>query len=662
MYHSIPRIAPVLFASALVALLASCAHHTAKIEKSSEIAGVDQALLDSVASTGLILRDPPLRDLKTNATIHAADFGIQPDTGENIAPALAKLTAHLATLSEPTLVVFEKGTYRAAVPDAEMRAVFAFNRLQNLVIDGNGAEIIVNTPLTHFSHLIDCKNIIIRNFVVDGDPLPFTQGTVVGIDAEKATFDLQIDDGYRELSNENLAYSDRFSRRWGMLKDREIPGRLKFGAPNHFLVELITEAVGERTFRLQLKNKNHIRSFEEGDRYVQFIDGVATSNYLQDSADITFQNITLYCAKASYLGIRNKNINILACRTILRDDRLISSVADGVLLQTGASGPWIEDVVFEGISDDAVNIYQKPIFVREVLGPDRLLLTREHTPFGPGDKLAFFDPVEGRVLGRLRVVSVQQIGDAFETVFDGPVPEVRIGGVQVLGGGAKGADLAGAGREATHLYNENYLSGPAVIRNSVFKNSRNIAIKIQSHNVLVENVHIEGWDRYGIFIANLVNYPEGFLGDNFIVRNNLIKDCGFNQNRVDAVYARFQALGQVPSASADAGNLRITDNLIVNPGARGIDIASFSGVEVRGNTLIFADDCERPAAISIVNAPNATLIGNIILTSNGATADALISLDSSVKPSDNTILTNQGEDVLTGTKIEWQAAHGMKSN
>jgi hypothetical protein len=528
--------------------------------------------------------------------------------------------------------------------------------LQNLVIDGNGAEFIVNTPQTGFSQIDHCKNIIIRNFVVDGDPLPFTQGSVVGMDRKKGTFDLKIDSGYRDPSNENLKGS---GRRWGMLKDPEIPGRLKYGAPNHFLVELTTKEVGDRTFRLKLTNKTDIRAFEIGDRYVQFIEGAATSNYLQDSEDITFQNVTMHSASASYLGVRNRNINILACRTVLKNDRLASSMADGILLQTGETGPWIEDVVFEGISDDAVNLYQKPIFVSEVLGTDRLLLTREHTPFSPGDMLAFFDPLEGRVLARLRVSSVKEGKGGIETLFEGTVPEIRTGSVKVLGGGAKGADLDGAGREATQLYNEKYLSGPAVIRNCVFKNSRNMAIKLQSHNVIVENTHIEGWDRYGIFIANLVNYPEGFLGSNFIVRNNLIKDCGFNQGRVDGIFARFMALGQVPSATPDVRNLRIIGNLIVNPGARAIDVASFSDAHVGENTIVFSDGSKRPGAISMQNTPDSSCTSNRIFVTGAPKSDTEVTLDHGIKAENNTVQNSQNAAELSTIEQEWRTRNAM---
>jgi len=61
----------------------------------------------------------------------------------------------------------------------------------------------------------------------------------------------------------------------------------------------------------------------------------------------------------------------------------------------------------------------------------------EHTPVNPGDMLTCFDPAQGRVMTRLRVVSVEEGKRGIETVFEGAAPLVRTGGVEVLGGGAK---------------------------------------------------------------------------------------------------------------------------------------------------------------------------------------------------------------------------------
>jgi len=607
--------------------------------------------------SGLTLRPEPLRHLATSATLEAARFGIRPGTSENMVPALKRLSEHLAILGEPTTVLFEKGVYHVSGG----QSVFDFNRLRNLLIDGSGAEFIIQSPQMDFTKLTNCANIIFRNFVVDGDPLPFTQGTVVGVNPEEGTFDIKIDPGYQGLGEHNLSRTHSLSRRWGMLKDPNIPGRLKRGVPNYFIVELSAEDLGDRTYRLSLTKKSQINSFKVGDRYVQQINGAAPSNSMGKCSDITYENITMYCARASYVGTGNKNINILGCRTVLKDDRLASSTADGILLQAGENGPWVENCVFEGISDDALNIYQKPIWVKQVIADQRLLLIPGNTPFDVGDTLTFFDPVEGKILARLRVLSRTNTQEGVETVFDGDVSGLRVGSARVLGGGAGGRTLEGAGLNSTQIYNEKYLSGPAVVRNCIFKNSRNMAIKLQSHNVILENNLIEGWDNVAIFIANLVDYPEGFLGNNFIIRNNLIKDGGFNSNSGGGIYFRFAALQGKPSKSADMRNMVITGNVIINPGSWAIRGASFAETKIKENTILFSEGVGRPGAISLLNTPHSSCTDNKIIVPGGQESAAGIVLDPNVKNQGNVVLTDINAAGIEEIEKGWRERNETKT-
>jgi hypothetical protein len=595
-------------------------------------------------------RPEPLRELATTATMKAENFGVKPDTGEDMAPALKRLTNHLATLREPTTVSFKKGVYLVSGG----RAAFDFNELNNLVIDGRGAEFIIQSPGTDFTKSKNCKNIIFRNFVIDGDPLPFTQGKIVGIHTENGTFDLKIDPGYQGLGEGNLSYTHSLSRRWGMLKDPKFPGRLKRGVPNHFIIELSAEDLGDHTYRLRLMKASQINNFSVGGRYVQQINGVAPRNHIQECSDITYENITMYCAGASYVGTGNKNINILSCQTILKDDRLASSTADGILLQACENGPWVEKVIFEGISDDALNLYQKPIWVKQVISERRLLLVPGNTPFSVGDMLTFFNPVEGKVLARLQIISTINKQEGVETVFDGDVPKLRVGSAQVLGGGARGKTLEGAGMNSTQVYNEKFISGPAVVRNCVFKNSRNMAVKLQSNNVIFENNIIEGWDNVAIFIANLVDYPEGFLGNNFIIRNNLIRDGGFNSSRGGGIYFRFAALEGKPSESADMRNIVISGNVIINPGSWAINGASFAETEIHKNTIIFSDLSNRPGAITLLNTPHSSCTENNIFILGSQEFTGKVILDKNVKNEGNVILSDINDAKIEKIEKEWR--------
>lgn len=49
-----------------------------------------------------------------------------------------------------------------------------------------------------------------------------------------------------------------------------------------------------------------------------------------------------------------------------------------------------------------MNVYQHPLWVKQVFADRRLLLTPSNTPFDVDDTLTVFDPVEGTILARLR--------------------------------------------------------------------------------------------------------------------------------------------------------------------------------------------------------------------------------------------------------------------
>ena len=74
--------------------------------------------------------------------------------------------------------------------------------LRNLVggvIDGRGARITM-TKLNEAIRLIDCRKVTLKNFILDYDPLPFTQGVVTELSPDLRKIHFQIDTGYPRLA------------------------------------------------------------------------------------------------------------------------------------------------------------------------------------------------------------------------------------------------------------------------------------------------------------------------------------------------------------------------------------------------------------------------------------------------------------------------------
>ncbi|MBU8902261.1 MAG: glycoside hydrolase family 55 protein, partial [Victivallales bacterium] len=73
-------------------------------------------------------------------------------------------------------------------------------RLNNFILEGeDGSELLFGDtdPSKHRSgiEVWFCENLTIKNLIVDYDPLPFTQGTVVNV-VDKGSYDIKIDDGF----------------------------------------------------------------------------------------------------------------------------------------------------------------------------------------------------------------------------------------------------------------------------------------------------------------------------------------------------------------------------------------------------------------------------------------------------------------------------------
>ena len=57
-------------------------------------------------------------------------------------------------------------------------AVLPLTGKKDLLIDGHGAQILIHRQDISFAAITNSTNLIIRNFSIDYDPLPFSQGTV----------------------------------------------------------------------------------------------------------------------------------------------------------------------------------------------------------------------------------------------------------------------------------------------------------------------------------------------------------------------------------------------------------------------------------------------------------------------------------------------------
>ena len=104
---------------------------------------------------------------------------------------------------------------------------FELTGVQNLILQGDtkGTELLITSPTADVLRMRNSSNIIVKGLTIDYDPLPFTQGTIVAIDLQKGTFDLDLDKDFPALSEYWFKGADA---KWGCSHDNQ--GDFRIGA------------------------------------------------------------------------------------------------------------------------------------------------------------------------------------------------------------------------------------------------------------------------------------------------------------------------------------------------------------------------------------------------------------------------------------------------
>jgi hypothetical protein len=89
-------------------------------------------------------------------------------------------------------IVLPPGRYRVAPRNREC---LALRDLRDVSIIGDGVEMIC-TETTRALSISNCVNVTVRGLSIDYDPLPFTQGRIIALSADKSVHDVELTEGY----------------------------------------------------------------------------------------------------------------------------------------------------------------------------------------------------------------------------------------------------------------------------------------------------------------------------------------------------------------------------------------------------------------------------------------------------------------------------------
>jgi len=548
-------------------------------------------------------RPLPLTELPVTKTIDVADFGAGPDDGQDDTQAIQAAFDAAKTCGVPCKVQFSKGTYRISGSKSRgpQGRSFLLDGLKDTVIDGAGALLLQTDPTKGIFHFKNCERVIVRDFVIDYDPLPFTQGTIQRIQADPPQIDFAVAEGYPTLDDPQFLNAKRINQCVPL--DPDIPGRLRDGARNFFLYQT-AEKLADGVYRLpfiDLKS-GWEHDLSVGDRFTVLARNNLPMADFEYCRQVTMQGITTYASGGGqYTGIYNDCINILGCKALIKPGRWKGGNADVIhIYGSRGGGPWVEDCVFEGIGDDVVCIYNgRPVFIRQVISPTELILGSvrlndtakgdfaplKNEQIQPGERLAFLDPETGRLLGESEVERIN----------------IATGHVMLKNPIETGGLTAGSEKANTQVYNTS-IGGNFVVRNNRILNSRRYGMFLKAADGLVEGNRIDGVSASGIYISDEPAWPEGLQAARLVIRNNEIVNCGFDELfHIDPCQAQISIYSQnvkrkpVLDAPDFHHDILLEGNKIENWSKLGLYLSNVTNLTVKDT--YFGEPREKPAAL-----------------------------------------------------------------
>ncbi|MCG3147124.1 MAG: Alpha-1,3-galactosidase B [Verrucomicrobiae bacterium] len=455
-------------------------------------------------------------------------------------------------------------------------AAVLVSNLEHVTIDGGGATL---TALEGGLFIFrDCRQLRLRNFTIDAEPLPYTAGRVVELLPSEHAFDIQP-----------------------VVPARPVPGRpvraiLAYDPERHRLAENgweLYQARGERDKDLAFTTPAGLfRIFQarstplpEKGWHIVGRHQIYEHNALVflGCRDVVLEDITVRSAAGmAVVGWDIRDASVRRLRVIPPEGGWMSTTADALHFRNCRGTILIEDCEFAQMGDDAINVHGMYGLVTDRIDAHTLVVAQvrlnptwdqQRPPWDPplpDDILEYGTGAEPLLpQGQLRVAEARRDQALRQTVirFTDALPKAVVAGTVLA----------------------NATASPALrIRRCRVRGNRARGMLIQTRDVLVEDCIFEDISGAGIHICtDGKDWWESLGVRNVVMRKCLFRRCNFGVARRAAALDIFAELpdGRQSAAGVHRG-IQILDNTFdANTGAA-IHVGSADQVEIRGNRFV----------------------------------------------------------------------------
>lgn len=525
---------------------------------------------------------------------HVADFGAVGDGSKDDGPAIRSAFAAAAAAANPAVVVFAtNAVYRFGTYNPEFNQI-PLKYTQDLVVEGNGSTLLVNPENRSFL-VWRSRDVVVRNFTIDYDPLPWTQGPVLSVDAGNSNFVFQIADGYSDVDAsgvealipdwDNAVFVDGetglFTHTWLYPEHLEaVPGEsgryTVFIVPDQ--VDKLAEVQVGQTFVMS-RHEDILDGIdrEKRDELGWFYSIGSFTGIIRHSCDVTIENVKINAFDGRAWNVFDSDNVLLDGMAIERKpgtDRAVSGVRGGVIMKELRGGPDIRNSHFEATMDDSMNRSDTPCYLLDIDGTAASLRFAGNkwgdAIIEAGDMVEFWDRINGTSLGTAAVIETIRDSHRFHRILFDTVPS----GVLTTNNVALD--------QVTLLYR--VVDEKMIVSNCTFGTQLKKAA-ICRLPARFENCSFEE-SNYGIHAYNLLSSEEGPYARDQDYMNLRFKNVGIG---AIVLYKPGSPMASINHDIYINGVNIYQDGSAVDA-ANGISITGMNGVLVTNTTIRFAPD------------------------------------------------------------------------
>ncbi|KPK82661.1 MAG: hypothetical protein AMJ81_09600 [Phycisphaerae bacterium SM23_33] len=379
--------------------------------------------------------------------------------------------------SKPGSVLrFPKGRYDFHPPEGPPARPVAmhFAGCKDLTVEGEGSELVFHGTMGAMA-FNECRGVVVRNVVIDSQRPPFSIGEVIA--AAGKSFDVEV---WKEFPVRGGEAVEAF-----MEYDPETKFPMPGGLDVYHAVDS-TELLRPQVLRVQLKRA--VRAKVGAVMVLRHVVYGPGALAFRSSADVRVENVTIYATPGmGVTGSQSTDLHLKAVRVMNRPGtrRIMSATADATHFNACCGSIRIEDCLFEGMGDDAVNVHGMYLRVTQRLDDKTILAVVRNNwlfPPQPGHNLELIDPASllPYDTGCVEAVSVDRRAGTHRITFARPLPQrlqaghylgntawapkLRITGCQVRANRARGfliqtRDALGVHRHARRRHPQQHLRG-----------------------------------------------------------------------------------------------------------------------------------------------------------------------------------------------------------